>query len=322
MALALTQTPSQTAIAREISYASSARSRRGQAFIRTVENATGRIGLIRRAAGYEAELERGGDFWRVMMDRYGLRLDVMRGGLDDIPAQGPLVVVANHPYGILDGLALGHILSGVRGDFRLLAHQVFRRSEVLGRVILPVSFDGDRAATALNLATRAAAIDFLRKGGAVGIFPGGTVSTAPRPFGRPMDPVWRGFTARMIAKSSATVVPVWFEGQNSNLFQLASHLNPTLRMALLVREFKARVGRPVRLAIGAPIPPAALSHFGADTKQMMDFLRRKTYELSPEALDPARLGYEFEVQHRQAGQEHGSWRLRFGARRADGSVGS
>jgi len=308
------------AIAREISYASSARSRPGQAFIRTVENATGRIALIRRAAGYEEELAQGGDFWRVMMDRYGLRLDVIRGALDDIPPTGPLVVVANHPYGILDGLALGHILSGVRGDFRLLAHQVFQRAEVLNRTILPISFDGDKAATALNLATRATAVDFLRAGGAVGIFPGGTVSTAPRPFMRPMDPVWRGFTARMIAKSRATVVPVWFEGQNSTLFQLASHLNPTLRMALLVREFRARVGRPVRLAIGAPIPPEALSHFGADTKQMMDFLRRKTYELSPEPLNPARLGYEFEAKHRQAGQEHGGWRLRFGARGADGSV--
>ncbi|KPQ08574.1 MAG: putative hemolysin [Rhodobacteraceae bacterium HLUCCA12] len=308
------------AVARDISYASSARSRSGRAFIRTMENATGRIGLIRRAQGYEQELARGCDFWRVMMDRYALSLDVIRGALDDIPATGPLVVVSNHPYGILDGLALGHILSPARGDFRLLAHQVFQRAEALNRVVLPISFDKDRAAVALNLATRAKAIDFLRAGGAVGIFPGGTVSTAPRPFMRPMDPAWRAFTARMIAKSGATVVPIWFEGQNSTLFQLASHLSHTLRMALLVREFRTRVGRPVKLAIGEPITPASLSHFSADTKQMMDFLRRKTYELSPEALNPARLGYEFEVRHRQAGQEHGGWRLRFGARGADGSV--
>lgn len=305
--------------ARALSYASSVEQRHQQVLIRTIENATGRLGLIRRAAEYEAETARGADFWRLMMDCYGLRLDVLHGALEAIPAKGPLVVVANHPFGILDGLAMGYILSALRGDFRILAHRVFARAEVLQQTVLPVSFDATREAQALNLATRAAAIDFLRNGGAVGIFPGGTVSTAPRPFGRPMDPAWRGFTARMIAKSGATVVPVWFEGQNSGLFQLASHLNQTLRVALLMREFRARLGRPVRLAIGAPIPAEALSHFGANSKQMMDFLRRKTYELSPEALDPAQLGHEFEAQHRQAGQDHGSWRFRFGARRADGS---
>jgi putative hemolysin len=154
-----------------------------------------------------------------MTDRFGLRLDVVAGSLDLIPREGPLVVVANHPYGILDGLVLGHILSGARaGDFRIMAHQEFRRATALERVILPIDFAGTRAALEGNLATRAAAIGYLRSGGAVGIFPGGTVSTAPHPFGQPMDPVWRAFTAQMIRKSGATVVPVWFEGANSRLF--------------------------------------------------------------------------------------------------------
>jgi putative hemolysin len=286
-------------IAREITYAHSAQSRPGQAFIRVMENATGRLSLIRRAAGYEAEVGAGGDFWRVMADRFGLRLELLSGALDLIPREGPVVVVANHPFGILDGLVMGHILSGARGPaFRILAHQVFRKAEALNRVILPVDFSGTRAAVETNLATRAEAISFLRAGGAVGIFPGGTVSTAPRPFGQPMDPVWRAFTARMIHKSGATVVPVWFDGANSRLFQVASHLHYTLRMALLVREFRRRVDRPVRLAIGAPIGPEVLRGLG-DGKEMMDFLRRRTYGLSPKPLDPGALGYEFEEHHKR-----------------------
>jgi len=287
-------------IAREITYAGSARTRPGQAFIRAVENATGRIGLIRRVAGYEDDLAAGLDFWRVMADRFGLRLDILSGSLGNIPVTGPVVVVANHPYGILDGLVLGHILSGVRGgDFKILAHQVFRRAEALDRVILPIDFSGTREGVETNLATRGTAIRYLRDGGAIGIFPGGTVSTAEKPFTRPMDPAWRGFTARMIRKSGATVVPIWFDGANSRLFQVASHLNYTLRMALLVREFRRRVDRPVRLAIGAPIGPDEIARHAGDGKEMMDFLRRRTYALSPKPLDTARLGYEFEEHHRR-----------------------
>lgn len=286
-------------VAREITYAHSAATAPGRAVIRAMENATGRLRVIRRAAGYEAEVAAGADFWRVMTDRFGLRLDVVAGSLDLIPREGPLVVVANHPYGILDGLVMGHVLSGARpGAFRILAHQVFRRAAALERVILPIDFAGTRAATEANLATRAAAIGYLRAGGAVGIFPGGTVSTAPRPFGRPMDPVWRAFTAQMIRKSGATVVPIWFEGANSRLFQIASHLHVTLRMALLVREFRRRLDGPVRLAIGAPIAPEALRDMG-DGKEMMDFLRRRTYALSPKPLDPGLLGHEFEDHHRR-----------------------
>jgi putative hemolysin len=287
-------------VAREITYAHSASSAPARAFIRAVENATGRIGLIRRCAGYEAEVAQGRDFWRVMMERFGLTLDVRRGSLGAIPAEGPLVVVSNHPYGILDGLVMGHVLSAIRGgDFRIIAHQVFQKAEDVTRVILPIDFSGTRAAVEANLRTRAAAISYLKGGGAIGIFPGGTVSTAATPGARPMDPVWRGFTARMIAKSGATVVPIWFEGQNSRLFQLSSHLNYTLRMSLLVREFRARVDRPVQLVVGNPIGPETLSRHAGDSKLMMDFLRRSTYELSPEPLDPMALGLEYEEQYKR-----------------------
>ena len=138
-------------LARDISYATSASSRGGRALIRAMENATGRLGLIRRAAGYEDDLCPERDFWQVMVDRYGITLDVIAGSLANIPATGPLIVVANHPYGILDGLALGHILSARRGDFRILANSVFRRAEELNRIVLPISFDDTKEAIQQNL---------------------------------------------------------------------------------------------------------------------------------------------------------------------------
>jgi len=207
-------------------------------------------------------------------------------------------VIANHPYGILDGLMLGHILAQVRGDFRILANRVFRRAEDIDRIILPISFDDTKEATALNIATRKEALRFLGDGGAIGVFPGGTVSTAARPFGQPMDPGWRSFTARMISKSGATVVPIFFEGHNSRLFQLMSHVHTTLRMGLLIKEFSARMNSPVRVVIGAPIPQAALALHAKDARAMMAFLREATYALSPTPIDPRLCGFDFGESHR------------------------
>ncbi|CUH59536.1 lysophospholipid acyltransferase family protein [Thalassobacter stenotrophicus] len=293
-------------VARDISYSFSAQTRPGQAFIRSLENATGRLRLIKRADGYEREVGAGRDFWEVMVERYGLTLELLAGSLDNIPREGPLVVVANHPYGILDGLMMGHILSVVRGDFRILANRVFRKAEELNEVILPVSFDETKAGVALNLETRRTALKYLSDGGAIGVFPGGTVSTANKPFGRPLDPSWRSFTAKMIAKSDAHVVPIYFDGANSRLFQLASHLHTTLRMALLIKEFKSRVDAPVRLAVGQPLTRDALNPYLRDPRGMMDFLRAETYKLSSRPIDTSHYGFEFtEVHKPKSGQKNG-----------------
>ncbi len=287
-------------VARDISYAFSASSRGGRAVIRTVENATGRLRLIRRADGYQDDVANGADFWDVMVARYGLSLNIVGGTLASIPREGPLVLVSNHPYGILDGLMMGHILSRVRGgEFRILANRVFRKAQDLDRVILPVSFDETREARATNLDTRRIALDYLKNGGAIGVFPGGTVSTSVRPFSRPMDPGWRSFTSRMITRSEAAVVPIFFEGANSRLFQIASHLHNTLRMALLINEFKRRVDEPVNIVVGDPIPAADIAGFKNDAKAMMDFLRAQTYALSPTPIGLADYGFEFEERYRR-----------------------
>ncbi|OSP55531.1 lysophospholipid acyltransferase family protein [Pseudoruegeria sp. SK021] len=286
-------------VAREISYAHGAQTRSGRVMIRALENATGRLKLIRQARGYEDEVACGRDFWEVMAERYGLSINVIGGSLDSIPREGPLVLVANHPFGICDGLIMGLILSKLRGDFRILAHKVFRKAADLDRVILPISFDETREAMQQNLDTRKAALGFLAQGGAIGIFPGGTVSTSAKPFSEPLDPGWRGFTARMIARSPAHVVPIYFSGHNSRMFQVASHLHNTLRLGLLIKEFNARVNKPVDVVIGQPIDRTALDRHARDTRAMMDFLRSETYKLSSVPGREFGYGFEFEDRYKQ-----------------------
>ena len=280
-------------VTRDISYSHSAQTRGGRAVIRTMENLTGRIQLIKRAEGYEHDAADGQDFWQVMVERYGLTLDIASGSLSNIPRSGPIILLANHPFGILDGLMMGHILSQTRGDFKILANSVFQKAEDLQHVVLPVSFDDTKEAVALNLRTRKQSLAYLGEGGAIGIFPGGTVSTAAKPLARPLDPGWRSFTARMIAKSDATVVPIFFEGQNSRLWQIASHVHVTLRMALLINEFGKRVDTPVKVHVGDPITRDAIGDKVKDAKSLMAFLRRKTYDLSPKPFAPGAVGFEF-----------------------------
>ena len=223
-----------TEIARDVTYSFSADTRAGRAVIKSIENLTGRPRLLRLARGYQDEIARGRSLWEVMVERYRIRIEFVGEGLANIPAGGPVLAIANHPYGILDGLALGRILSAARGEFKIIAHSVFKRARDLDDVILPVGFDDSRETLAQNIQSRKDAIAWLAGGGTIGIFPGGTVSTAARPWGRAMDPHWKTFTAKLIAKSGAAVVPIYFEGQNSRIFQIASHLHFTLRTARAV----------------------------------------------------------------------------------------
>ena len=280
------------AAAREISYAYSAKSRAGRAVIRSIENITGRPRLIRMALGYDEEVDRGRDFWEVMQERYRLRIAVDDAAMARIPREGPVVVVANHPFGILDGLAMGRILSAARGDFRIMAHQVFHKARDLADIILPINFDETREGMQANLRTRQEALRYLGQGGCIGIFPGGTVSTSSRWWNRAMDPAWKTFTAKMIQRAQPAVVPIYFEGQNSRLFQIASHINTTLRMALLINEFGDRVGGEVRVRIGEPLPQSDLARFRGDGKALMDHLRISTYRLASEPISDFSYGYD------------------------------
>ncbi len=278
---------------REISYAITAKTRKGRALIRSVENATGRLRLIHRARGYEKEVAAGNNFWDVVARRYGLTLDIVQGSMDNIPKSGPVVVISNHPYGILDGLMMGKILSNVRQDYRIMAHKVFAKADEISDTILPIDFDGTKEAMVKNLKTRKLALEYLKGGGMVGVFPGGSVSSPVKLFGRPMDPVWGTFSARMITKSNASVVPVYFDGHNSRRFQVAGKVNKTLRTALLVNEFKRRINKPVRISVGDALGPEVLEQFAKDPKGLMDFLRAQTYRLSPKPLNLNEYGREF-----------------------------
>ena len=282
----------------DLSYAHSAHSRLGMAVIRCLENATGKSAVLSRSQNLRTNIHSIQSFWHSIMEGYGVTVDIMQGELGDIPVDQPFVLVANHPYGILDGLVMGSVLAQSGANFKIIANDIFNKAQEISDKILPISFKNTREAISLNLKTRKNALSHLSNGGAIGIFPGGTVSTSSKLFSQPADPAWRSFTAKMIFKSNALVVPIFFDGNTSRIFQLASHLHPNIRAGLLLREFKLRLDKPVRIVIGKPIPRCRMDLFKNDSRKIMDFLRLETYKLSPNKNQTFDYGYEFEHKHR------------------------
>lgn len=114
------------------------------------------------------------------------------------------------------------------------------------------------------------------------MFPAGGVSTTPSLWHRrAVDAEWKGFTARLILGAKAPVAPVYFGGQNSRLFQIASHLHQTLRLSLLFKEVHDRMGSAIHLRAGALIPFAEIAHL--DPAALMTELRSRTYGLAAPA---------------------------------------
>jgi putative hemolysin len=220
-------------------------------------------------------------FWQAAVRSLALDVRYDARALAAVPKTGPVVFVANHPYGVLDGIVMSWLVSKARGDFVVLTHVVLTRAPEAAPFILPVDFSGTEEAQRNNLASRAAARAQLERGGAVVVFPAGGISTAPDKLGRKpaIDARWQPFVSQLTQRSRATVIPVWFGGQNSRLFQIASHLSLTLRLSLIFHEVKTRIGTSLPVAIGAPIPFSSIAGI-TDRQALADELRERVYALA------------------------------------------
>lgn len=206
--------------------------------------------------------------------------------LDHLPKTGGLLLVANHPYGIVDGLTMGHLGMALRGNVAIMTNSLLCQVPEIEPHLLPVDFSGTAAARRLTAETRRKATDLLAAGKVVALFPAGGVATANSPLRRrAVDSAWHPFVGRLATLPGVSTVPVYFSGQNSRLFQAASHFSYPLRVALIFHETRRRMGRPMDVTIGTPIASDALCQLGK--ADIADFLRRRTVELAgPNAVDP------------------------------------
>ena len=208
----------------------------------------------------------------------GVEYDLTTEDVAKIPMNGPLVIVSNHPFGAVDGLILGDILTQVRPDFRLMANELLHGIPELRPWILPVDVFGDPQSTAHNVSSLRLAIKWLGQGGALGIFPAGTVSHLQLRKGCIADPTWHKTVAGLVRRTGATVLTMFFDGHNSMAFQLSGLIHPKLRTALLPSELLKRCGSRVSVRIGRPIESHKVSRY-PDDRTLTSYLRFKTYML-------------------------------------------
>lgn len=208
------------------------------------------------------------------------------GNLARVPETGGLLLVANHPFGVVDGLVIGQLGMRLRGNVRIMTNSLLCRVPEVDPHLLPVDFSGTPEARRLTGETRRRAATLLAQGQTVAIFPAGGVATANRPLrGRAVDSAWHPFVARLATIAGVTTLPVNFAGQNSRLFQIATHLSYPLRIALVFHETCRRMHRPVDISIGAPVTAAELRHMDRDA--VTNELRRRAMALaSPALADP------------------------------------
>lgn len=226
--------------------------------ITSIERASGSRHLKRLYDDWVAAGAEGNPF-DVAMNLLQFRPDLHGTPLPALPREGGLLLVANHPFGIADGLALGWLATQLRDQVQILTHSLLCAVPEFRPYLLPVDFGETPQARRTSAATRRTAADLLRSGGAVVIFPGGSVATSNRPFSRSAAELpWHPFVARLALTPETSVIPIHVHGQNSLGFQLASHVSYPLRIAMLFHETRRRIGSDIRMTIGAPMGPSEL----------------------------------------------------------------
>jgi putative hemolysin len=216
-------------------------------------------------------------FYRSCIEVLNLDLQLKEGDLDKVPAKGPLVVVANHPFGGLEGVILAYLIKKVRPDVRVMGNYLLNEIEEMRPDLITVDPFG--SGVKRNIAPIREAIQWVSSGGALIVFPSGEVSSLSLKTREVEDPDWSTHVAAILRRTRASVVNVFFSGRNSGLFQALGLIHPRLRTALLPREMANKAGQKIAVSIGRPIVWRHLEKQGSND-EIMRYLRLCTYFLS------------------------------------------
>ena len=250
--------------------------------IRAMEWCTGKLTILRMVNKFEKQNEyyRGQRFWGGALKIMGIDLTTPKDQIARIPKTGPVVVVANHPHGMVDGMILAELIGQVRSDYRILTRSVLTGlDEAATSFMIPVPFPHDPEAQTKMLEMRAKAMGHLKEGGVVALFPSGVVMSSDDWFGPAQEREWNVFTAQMIRRSGAQVVPIFFPGSNSRAYQIANKLSAILRQGLLLHEIVRSCNKPQSPVIGDPISDEDMALLQRDPRGFMAWLRKHTLSL-------------------------------------------
>lgn len=267
---------------RKLSYANSFDSPLKANTIRAMEWLTGKLRLLRLIRSFERQgLQQGQAFWSSALAHMGIDLTTPEAQIARLPKDGPVVVVANHPHGLIDGIVLAELVGRTREDYKILTRNLLTGVSEIAHFMIPVPFPHEENALELNLDMRRRAMEHLDAGGVVILFPAGMIASSDTWFGPAIERDWNPFTAKLIQRSGATVVPIYFPGQNSRAYQMAAKTSATLRQGLLLHEVVHMLNKPQRPVVGDPIGRDVIEGWKTNPRGFVAWLREQTLALRP-----------------------------------------
>ncbi len=274
------RTPPQKYNRRQLSYANTFSNPFKATAIRAVEWMTGKWILLRLIRKFEKQgLVEGQAFWRRALNIMGIELKTPIEQIRNIPATGPVVIVANHPHGMVDGMILAELIGYVREDYKILTRSLLTPVKEIRQFMIPVPFPHEEDSFKKSLEMRREVMKVLADGGLIVLFPSGVVASSKTFFGPVEEAEWNPFTAKMILKSGATVVPVFFPGRNTRLYLIANLISATIRQGLLLHEVVKALNKPQAPVVGAPFDPDDIKSWSSNTSGFMAWMRERTLAL-------------------------------------------
>jgi putative hemolysin len=217
--------------------------------------------------------------WNDGLDRLGIERRIHGEAWPvDVPADKPIIMVANHPFGVLDGTTMLALAEHLERPIKVLIDEALLRFEPLRDYALPVDFTETPQAKQTNVESRREARACLNRGETIIVFPAAGVAIARNPFGPSVDQPWGPLTASLILDTQATTVPVFFPGRCSTMFHLFGRIKLDLRRTLMASEFFRRCGTPIDVHVGKLIRAPELAAMGNRTV-IMQHLRTVVHQL-------------------------------------------
>ena len=254
-------------------------------FIKIIELFTGKIKLKKLYDQYLLENNSPENFWHdaVSKLKFDLKTYFIEGSV--IPRRGRLIIVANHAFGVADGVSLCSVISRIRQDYKMITHKVLRQADAVKEKIIPIDFSPNRSAMLANIEARKEAEKVLQNDGVIVIFPSGQIATKEnlKLKTKAHDGDWKQFVSKLIIKTQSPVLPSFFEGQNSQLYHIANKMGQTFRYSLLMYELTRKIGDTINLHFGKVIPFSDFEEIG-NLIEITRYIRNKTYSLDPKPV--------------------------------------
>ncbi|MBT6198412.1 MAG: acyltransferase [Pelagibacteraceae bacterium] len=253
-----------------------------QQFIKIIELLTGKLKLKKMYDEYVLEDNPPENFWIDAVKKLNFKLQTNYQDGSFIPTKGRLIIVANHAFGVADGVSLCSVVSNIRQDYKIITHKVLRQANAVKDKIIPIDFSPNKKAILANIASRKEAEKVLKEDGVIILFPSGQIATKENlKFNtKAHDGEWKQFVSKLIIKTKSPALPSYFEGENSQLYHFANKMGQTFRYSLLMHELIRKIGDTIYLHFGEVIPFSDFENIG-NLIEITQFLRKKTYSLDP-----------------------------------------